>query len=86
MNLTESNDSDSDTPVWWEPSIRREPEPRVLKKITGFNKLGKSDFLPAISVTNVCSLEPKFKNLSEFLKVFLKFFVVWLHKGFSEKI
>ena len=47
VNLTEGDDSDPDTPVWWMPSVRREPTPRVLRNITSFNKLDKSEILKA---------------------------------------
>ena len=65
VNLTSGDDSARDPPVWWEPHARREPEPRVLRQITCFNNLGKSEFLPAISVTNVRSLGPKFKSFTQ---------------------
>ena len=49
-------------PPWFEPYIRREPEPAQLVKITSFKDIEKCQFLPVILVTNVRSLGPKISN------------------------
>ena len=40
----------------------RDQIPKTIKKLTCFKNVEISEFLPAISVTNVRSLRPKFQN------------------------
>ena len=64
-NLVELTQSDlvvnSEVPTWYEPYEAREPSPAVLKKVTCFKNIQRSEFLPAVMTTNLRSLGPKIK-------------------------
>ena len=51
-------------PAWHEPwsSSSEQRPPSTLRKVTTFKVIHKSEYLPAISTTNVRSLGPKIKN------------------------